>query len=659
MSNTYATNTINLGPRARRVVRFAARFVNPLVLFAAGRRWMPVVGILHHRGRRTGRDYATPIGMRPLGDGFVIPRTFSNNAAWYQNIKAAGEGRVTYLGRHYRVVEPEVVDYATARAAFPRYERLQFRLIGINEYLRLRAVPGLPAPRGGGEQSEPEGTHVNQMQKEKDQMAPNIAIAPKSTPRNLNLALVVIALAQLMVVLDVAIVNVALPSIQRELHFAATDLEWVVNAYAIAFGGLLLLGGRAGDLFGRRRMFIIGALLFTAGSMAGGLANLPAFLIAARAAQGVGAAILAPTALSLLAATFPQGAQRNRALGVYSAVSAGGGGIGLLMGGIITNYLSWRWIMFVNVPIGLLLAFAAPRVLIRGEGRPGRLDLPGAVTVTAGVSLLVYGLARVATHDLSDGMTRATLAIAAALLVTFVALESRGRHPLMPLRIFANRNRSGAYGLSLAIGAALSGMLFLLTLFLQNVIGFSPLQAGFAFLPTAAGVVVGAGLTSRLIGRVGPRVPMTTGALLAATGLFWLSAVTVNANYVTDVLGPLVVLSIGLGMAFVSTSVTAISGVQPNESGLASALLNVGRQLGGSLGIAVMGTIATTVTRTQLATGPFSHAAVNRALTAGFSSAFEIAGLIALAGFVTALVAVRNRPSPAAATRTVEVEMAA
>jgi EmrB/QacA subfamily drug resistance transporter len=490
-------------------------------------------------------------------------------------------------------------------------------------------------------------------------METRIAIAPKSTLRNLNVALIVIALAQLMVVLDVAIVNVALPSIQRELHFAATDLEWVVNAYAIAFGGLLLLGGRTGDLFGRRRMFIVGALMFTAGSMAGGLATSSTFLIAARAAQGVGAAILAPTALSLLAATFPQGAQRNRALGVYSAVSAGGGGIGLLMGGIITNYLSWRWIMFVNVPIGLLLAFAAPRVLIRGEGKPGRLDLPGAITVTAGVSLLVYSLARVATHDWSDKVTRETLAIAVALLVTFVALEARGRHPLMPLRIFANRNRSGAYGLSLAIGGALSGMLFLLTLFLQNVLGFSPLQAGFAFLPTATGVVVGAGLTSRVIGRLGPRIPMTTGALLAATGMFWLSAVTVQANYVTDVLGPLVVLSIGLGLAFVSTSLTAISGVQPSESGLASALLNVGRQLGGSLGIAIMGTIAATVTKHQLATGPFTHTAVNRALTAGFSSAFEIAGAIAIAGFVIALVAVRHRQLPASAAPTVDIDVAA
>jgi len=635
-------NTIKLGPRARRAVRFAARFVNPLVLLIAGRRWMPVVGILHHRGRRSGREYATPIGMRPLGDGFVIPRTFGGNAAWYLNVKAAGEGHVTYLGREYRVVEPEVVDFSTAKPAFPRYELLQFRLIGINEYLRLRIVPGT----------------TNRIHKEKTQMEKSLAIEPKSPPRNLNLALIVIALAQLMVVLDVAIVNVALPSIQRELHFAATDLEWVVNAYAIAFGGLLLLGGRTGDLFGRRRMFIIGALVFTGGSMAGGFATSSSFLIAARAAQGVGAAILAPTALSLLAATFPQGALRNRALGVYSAVSAGGGAVGLLMGGIITNYLSWRWIMFVNVPIGLLLAFAAPRVLIRGEGKPGRLDLPGAVTVTAGVSLLVYGLARVATHDWSDSVTRATLAIAVAMLVTFVALEARGLHPLMPLRIFANRNRSGAYGLSLAIGAALSGMLFLLTLFLQNVLLFSPLQAGFAFLPTALGIGIGAGLTSRLIGRVGPRVPMTTGALLAAIGMFWLSAVTVHANYVPDVLGPLVVLAVGLGMAFVSTSVVAISGVQPSESGLASALLNVGRQLGGSLGIAIMGTIATTVTRNQLATGRLTHSAVNSALTAGFSSAFEIAGVIAIAGFVIALVAVRHR-DPQAAASTVEVEVAA
>ena len=267
----------------------------------------------------------------------------------------------------------------------------------------------------------------------------------------------------------------------------------------------------------------------------------------------------------------------------------------------------------------------------------------------------VYGLARVATHDWSDSVTRATLVIAVAFLVTFVLLESRGRSPLMPLRIFANRNRSGAYALSLAIGASLSGTLFVLTLFLQNVLGFSPLQAGFAFLPTALGVIAGAGLTSRLIGRVGPRLPMTAGALMAAIGMFWLSAVTVHASYFADVFGPLVVLAIGLGMAFVSTSVTAISGVNPNESGLASALLNVGRQLGGSLGIALMGTVAATMSRNQLAAGPLTHAAVNRALTSGFSSAFEVAGLFAIGGFVAALVAVRHRQVSAAISHEVEI----
>jgi EmrB/QacA subfamily drug resistance transporter len=486
-------------------------------------------------------------------------------------------------------------------------------------------------------------------------MATKIRIS--SAPRNLNLALALLALAQLMVVLDAAIVNVALPSIQHALHFNTTDLEWVVNGYTITFGGLLLFGGRTGDLFGPRRMFRIGAVVFTAGSLAGGFATSSTWLIIARAAQGIGGAILAPTALSILAQTFTEGTERNRAFGVYSAVSAGGGAVGLLISGIITNYFSWRWIMFVNVPVGLLIALAAPRLLHGSEGRPGRLDLPGALTVTGGSTLLVYGLSRIATHGWSDSVTVATLAICLLLLITFVVIESRGSHPLMPLRIFANRNRSSAFALSLAAGAAVSGMLFLLTLFLQNVLGFSPLQAGFAFLPAALSIAVGAGLTSRVIGRVGPRVPMTTGALLAAIGLFWLSAVTPQASYASDVLGPLVVLAVGLGMAYVSTSVVVLSGVKPNESGLASALLNAGRQLGGSLGIAITGAIAATVTREQLTTGPITHGAVNRALAAGFTSGFEVAGLIAIAGFVAALAAARQRHEPVATH--VEVESAA
>jgi EmrB/QacA subfamily drug resistance transporter len=467
-----------------------------------------------------------------------------------------------------------------------------------------------------------------------------MTVAPR--PRNLALALAVIAVAQLMVVLDVAIVNVALPSIQRSLHFTATNLEWVVNAYAIAFGGLLLLGGRAGDLFGRRRMFIAGTLLFTIGSLAGGLATTSTILIIARVVQGIGGAVVAPTALSLLADTFAEGKARNRALGVYSAVSAAGGALGLLLGGVITNYFSWRWILFVNVPVGIVLALVAPRVLLATQGRRGRLDLPGAVSVTAGATLLVYSLSRAATHGWRDAGTVATLTIALGLLVVFVAIEALSRQPLMPLRILANRNRSAAYVLSLAIGATLSGMLFLLTLFLQNVLRFSPLEAGIAFLPTALGVGLGAGITSRLIGRIGPRAPMTLGPLLVAIGLFWLSGVTVSAGYGSHVLGPLVVLALGLGMVFVSTSVVAISGVTPDESGLASALLNVGRQLGGSLGIAVLGTVAATVTTNQLANGPLTRAALSTAVTTGYATAFEIASLVAFAGFLIALTTIRG-----------------
>jgi EmrB/QacA subfamily drug resistance transporter len=474
--------------------------------------------------------------------------------------------------------------------------------------------------------------------------------ARATAPRNLTLALLVIAVAQLMVVLDVAIVNVALPSIQHALHFTATDLEWVANAYAIAFGGLLLLGGRAGDLFGRLRLFVIGTLLFIVGSAAGGFATTSTFLIGARALQGVGAAIVAPTALSLLADTFAEGPQRNRALGVYSAVAAGGGAIGLLLGGVITTYLSWRWILFVNVPIGLVLALTAPRVLVATKGRPGRLDLPGATAVTAGSALLVYGLSETATHGWSDQRTLVPLAIAGVLLIAFVVIEAFSRQPLMPLRIFANRNRSGAYVLSLANGATLSGMLFLLTLFLQGILGFSPLQAGFAFLPTAGGVVISAAITSRLLGRIGPRLPMISGALLAASGLFWLAHVAEHADYAASILGPLVVFSLGAGQIFVATSVVAIAGVTPDETGLASALLNVGRQLGGSLGIAAMGTIATTAATNQTATGPFTPAAMSHALTVGYDAAFAGAGLITVAGLITAFVAVRNPRQEAAVT---------
>ncbi|HYW27439.1 MAG TPA: MFS transporter [Terriglobales bacterium] len=449
-------------------------------------------------------------------------------------------------------------------------------------------------------------------------------------PRRLTAALIVIAFAQLMVVLDTTIVNVALPSIQRALGFAPTDLEWVVNAYALAFGGLLLLGGRAGDLFGRRRMFVAGVLLFAAGSFAGGLATSPVWLIAARVVQGAGGAIVAPTALSLIADTFQEGAARNRALGVYAGAAGSGGAVGLILGGLITNSFSWRWVLFVNVPIALVLAVAAPRVLPASGRRSGRLDLPGAVTATSAVTLLVYGLSRAATHAWSDQLTVLALGAGAALLLAFLLIELRSEQPLVPLRLFANRSRSGAYVLRMVAGATTLSILFFLTQIMQNVLGYSPLKAGFAFLPLAVGVVVTAQVTSRVVGRIGPRLPITLGALLTSAGMLWLSRLPHDAAYVHDILGPLVTLSVGIGLIFFPTTVVAVSGAGRHESGLAAAVLNVSQQLGGSIGLAVLGTIAANAIR-------------------GFATAFEVGAVISLVGFVVALLTIRSRPQAPAA----------
>ena len=471
-----------------------------------------------------------------------------------------------------------------------------------------------------------------------------------SPPRNLNLALIVIAAAQLMVVLDVTIVNIALPSIQRALRFTPTGLEWVVNAYTLVFGGLLLLGGRVGDLFGRRRMFVVGIGIFTVASLAGGLATNSAWLLAARAAQGVGGAIVAPTVLSLIADTFPEGAPRNRAMGVFAAMAGAGGAIGLLLGGVITTYLSWRWVLFVNVPIGILLAFAAPRVLAASEGRRGQLDLPGALSATSGMTLLVYGLNRAATSGWGNNLTVAALAGAAILLASFILIELRAEQPLVPLRIFADRNRSGGYAISLAIGVALFGMFFFLTQFIQNILGYSPLNAGFAFLPTTVAIVLTAAVVSQLMGRIGPRLPITLGPLLVAGGLFWLSRMTAHTTYWPGVLGPMVLLGAGIALIFVPLSLIAISGAHPRELGLASALLNVGQQVGGSIGLALLGTVAATVTKNNLPRPPLSLGAVNNAVVAGYSSALEVGTAIALAGFVIALLVIRGRPQQAVAT---------
>jgi EmrB/QacA subfamily drug resistance transporter len=484
--------------------------------------------------------------------------------------------------------------------------------------------------------------------------APTVDRNTNPLPRNLGLALAVIAVAQLMVVLDATIVNIALPSIQRALHFTPTGLEWVINAYSLTFGGLLLLGGRAGDLFGRRRVFTAGIVLFTLGSLAGGFATNATWLIAARAAQGVGAAIVAPTALSLIADTFREGSERNRALGVYGAVAGAGGALGLLLGGVLTNFASWRWVLFVNVPIGLVLAFAAPRVLAASPGRDGKLDLPGALTATGGMVLLVYGLSHAASYSWTDSVTLLSLGLSAVLLLAFIAIESRSEHALMPFSIFAQRNRNGAYMLSLVIGVAVFGVFFFLTQFVQNILGFSPLVAGVAFLPLTAAIIITAQIVARLVGRFGTRPFITIGPLLVASGLFWLSQINDHTTYVTGILGPMLLIAVGMGNIFVPLTLMAVAGTTSDESGLASALLNVGQQIGGSIGIALLGTIAATATKNQLSGVIPTHAVVNHALAAGYAAGFQVAVGIALLGFVAAVVVFRGTRRPQIASRLAE-----
>ena len=472
--------------------------------------------------------------------------------------------------------------------------------------------------------------------------------------KHTGLALLLICAVQMMVILDGTIVNIALPSIQHQLHFSAPGLEWVITAYALTFGGLLLLGGRSGDLFGRRRMFTIGVVIFTAASLLGGFATTQLWLIAARVAQGVGGAIASPTALALIQNTYPEGPRRSRAMGVYAAMSGAGGSLGLLLGGILTDVASWRWVLFVNVPIGLTVAIAAPRLLGTTPTRHGRLDLPGALAVTLGMASLVYGLSRAATAGWSDGFTTAALAVAMVLLVTFVIIESVSPHALMPLHIFADRNRAGSYVVMLALAASMFATFFFITQFVQDILGYSPLKAGFAFLAMTIGIGGTANVISRLVGRIGTRKPMTVGPLMVSGGLLWLSFVGVHAAYIS-IVGPLLLIAIGMGSTFVPLTLTVMSRVSRGEAGLASALLNTGQQIGGSLGLAVLVTVATSVTRGRLASAGRTVDRAQHALatTSGYDAAFRIGSLIALVAFVLAVTVIRGQNRAAEAVGTV------
>jgi len=492
----------------------------------------------------------------------------------------------------------------------------------------------------------------------------------------LGLALIVIATAQLMVVLDTTIVNVALPHIQRALGFSGSGLEWVVNAYALSFGGLLLLGGRAGDLLGRRRVFIAGLGLFSAASLAGGFATSQAWLLAARAAQGIGGALIAPTSLALIVTTFAEGPARNRAMSVVAAMSGGGAAIGLIGGGLLTSYLSWRWVLFVNVPIGVLTAAAVPFALAEsGRGR-GRFDLPGALTGTAGVALLVYGLSNASTDQRgvshwADPKVVASLAAAAVLLAGFVFIEARSAHALMPLRIFADRSRSGTYLIMLLIGTALFGLFFFLTIFVQDVLGYSAVKTGVAFLPLAVAIMLVSVIAGQVIARAGARPLILSGTAITAGGMYWFSRLGVHSTYAGGLLGPMLVTAVGMGLLFVPLSLVALSRVRDQDSGLASSLLNAGQVIGGAIGLAALGTVAWTAVadsvRSQaaaaaragaghtLAAAHAQAAIYHNALAAGATRGLLAASGIALAGFVIAAIAIRVRredlAGPAAAAQ--------
>jgi EmrB/QacA subfamily drug resistance transporter len=471
----------------------------------------------------------------------------------------------------------------------------------------------------------------------------------------LGLALVVIATAQLMVVLDATIVNVALPHIQQALGFSGSGLEWVVNAYAVTFGGLLLLGGRAGDILGRRRVFVFGLLLFSGASLLGGFATSEWWLLTARAVQGVGGAVIAPTALALISTNFPEGAERNRAFGVYAAMAGAGSAVGLLLGGILTAYVSWRWVLFVNVPIGIVVAAAAPRVLAESPRRPGRVDVAGAITGTGGVALLVYGLSKAATGQdgvshWGDAQVLASLAASVVLLVSFVLIELRSPHPLLPMRVLADRNRSGAYLIMLCVATGLFGLFFFLTLFIQTVLGYSAIRSGIAYLPFAVGVVVSSGLASQLMPRTGPRPLILAGCAMVAGGMFWFSRLTEHAGYASQLLGPQLVSSFGLGLVFVPLALVSLHNVADQDSGVASSLLNTAQQVGGAIGLALLGTVAwTTVAdsvRTQVghaSAGPPPASIYEHALTVGFSRAFLVAAGIGLLALIIAVATIRIR----------------
>ncbi|WP_419994544.1 MFS transporter [Streptomyces boninensis] len=466
------------------------------------------------------------------------------------------------------------------------------------------------------------------------------AAAKKRPP--LWLLLAVTCAGQFLVVLDVSVVNVALPSMRADLGMSAVGLQWVVNAYTLTFAGFMLLGGRAGDLFGRKRMFVVGLALFTAASLAGGLAQAPWQLLAARAVQGMGAAVLAPSTLTLLTASVPEGPARARAIGTWAAVGAGGGAAGGLIGGVLTDALSWRWVLLINVPIGALVLIAAIVWLTEsraGDGR--RLDVPGAVLVTGGLALLAYGIVQTESEGWGAAAALIPLLLGLVVLAVFLLVEARTKAPLMPLGLFRLRSVSAANTAMMVSGAAMFCSWYFLSLYTQNVLGYTPIEAGLSMVPHSIAIVVGSKLAPRLVAATGPKTVAVTGMMMSAAGYLWQSAMPVDGVYVRDMLGPGLLMMLGAGLATTPLVTVATSGVQAADAGLVSGLVNTSRTMGGSLGLSILSTVATS--RIGGGTDP-------GALTSGYAAAFRTGTFMLVGAAVLALLVLpRTRKDAATA----------
>ena len=448
--------------------------------------------------------------------------------------------------------------------------------------------------------------------------------------------LFVVAIAQLMIVLDSSIVNIAIPSAKLDLGITDVNQQWVITAYTLAFGSLLLIGGRIGDFMGRKKIFLIGLIGFAGASALGGIASTQGLLFGARALQGVFAALLAPAALSIISVTFTVPAERAKAFGVMGAISGGGAAIGLILGGALTEFFSWRWCLGVNVPIALVAFFLATRFVHESKAGGDRTyDIPGVITATAGLFSLTYGFNQAATTGWSDNLTISFLVAAVVLLVIFVFIEKRVANPMMPLRVVTERNRGGSYLGSLVVGAGLFSMFLFLGLYLQIILGYSPLKSGFAFLPFTAGIIVFAGIASQLLPKVGPRPLMIPGLIASSIGLLFLARITPDTSYVSHVLPALLIMSSGMALVFIPLTSTSLHNVGNNDTGVASAMVNTSQQIGGSLGTALLNTVAATATATYAAANTaLGENAQAFAMTHGFTVAFKFSAAFLFIGAV-------------------------